>query len=352
MYLIRADGNAEIGAGHLMRCLTIADALNDRDKVWFICAQEASGELVRSRGYRAAVLKTKEGHDLDYRDLESELSLWRELPLWKELPDHDDHVILVDSYFVTDRYLNCLKDFGKVVLLDDMGQHAYPVDMVINYNAFAEAGKYQELYREKNSKCYVGSRYVPLRPEFLHTGYQVRERVTDLLITAGGGDRDNIAGQVIRKIYREKLNYHLITGRYNPHYQELQEWAKLHPGVYIYHDVTGMAELMKKCDLAVTAGGTTVYELAAMGIPLICFSFAENQEALAQYIGDRDIAGYAGAFHKNPEGVLNRIDEWCREMVGDYEKRNMCYEMQKKMVDGQGAERVAEIIKEAGGDIP
>ena len=137
MYYFRADGSAKTGAGHLMRCLTVALELQKLtehpEQVCFLCADEDSAELLRSNHMPVKVLET------DPEDLEGEL------PVLERLAGDTKQIFLVDSYRVTDAYLRELRRLGRVFLLDDMQQHAYPVDGVINYNLFASAEKYREL---------------------------------------------------------------------------------------------------------------------------------------------------------------------------------------------------------------
>lgn len=190
--IIRADGNAHIGAGHLMRCLAIADALNCRDRVCFWCADEESAELARQRGYKAVSLGT------DYRDMLSELPVLEEL--WTDGDGREQAVpqtILVDSYYVNAAYLQALRAYGRVFLLEDVPGRSWPVDGVINYNAFAKEEAYRATYGQCGNVCqYIGASYVPLRPSFAGRAYQVRERVQELLVTTG---------EAIRRILRERF---------------------------------------------------------------------------------------------------------------------------------------------------
>lgn len=339
MYVVRADGNASIGVGHLMRCLTIVDALVQGgvsiDDIVFICAQESSAMLVRERGYDCFVCET------DYTKMEEELSIIEAMFSGSLLKQ----IFLVDSYYVTDHYLQDLHRWGKVILLDDMQQRSFPVDAVVNYNAFASEDIYKKLYAGTDTECYVGASLVPIRSQFLDVPYTVKDTVSDVLITTGGGDQDNIARQILDEIYDEKLNYHIITGRFNPHLIQLKKLER-RGNVKISYDVKDMAACMQECDIAITAGGTTIYELAAIGVPFICFSYAENQEALTEYVGSQGIAGYAGAYHKNRRGTLQAFREQFVEMCQSKDKRNICYGKEKAMIDGQGAKRLAAIWSE------
>lgn len=339
LYLFRADGGAALGAGHLMRCLTMAEALGGlqggREEILFLCADAESGALVRAHGFSVRVLES------DYRDLEGELSAWEKITAV-----YPGHTIIVDSYHVTDAYFQSLQRYGRVVLLDDLAEHAYPVDVVVNYNAFARREFYEELYGGTTTKCYVGSAYVPVRRQFLNRSYRAAEQVTDLLITVGGGDQDNIAGAILQKIMGETYQYHLVTGAFNPHLARLQELAEVHPNIHVHYNVQDMAGLMGKCDLAITAGGTTIYELAALGIPFICFSWAENQEALTEYVGREGVGGYAGAWHKEKDKTLENLERLTAEYTASRALRDQCSRRGKELIDGGGAERLARVLAE------
>ena len=397
--IIRADGNASIGAGHLMRCLTIADGFQDRADVGFLCADEDSAALVVDRGYDAYVLGT------DYRDMEAELPVWKRLfagsysenqegsilvsqkadelvsanresgepvsqkadelvsanresgePVSQKAdelvsanrdvgePSSRNRVILADSYYITNSYMAGLREYGKVVVLDDMAKIAWNADAVINYNVFAHQEMYEALQGTYGTLFYTGGRYIPIRREFCGRNYAVRERVENILITTGGGDQENIAGQILECIHLPICQYHVVTGRFNPHYDSLLQLARAHQNIHIYHDVRDMAGLMEQSDLAVTAGGTTIYELSAIGVPFVCFSYAENQEKLTEYIGKNKIAGYGGAFHKTPEQTLVSIKEQINSLIENYDLRLRCSKAERQLVDGQGATRIAKML--------
>lgn len=333
---IRADGNARIGAGHLMRCLTIADALECQDRVCFWCADEASAELARQRGYEAVALGT------DYRDMLSEL------PVLGKIQGDGDRLaqtILVDSYYVTPAYLQALRTFGKVFLLEDVPGRNWPVDGVINYNAFADAETYKAIYsQDSHVRRYIGASYVPLRPSFVKGPYRAAERVQEILVTTGGGDQENIAGRILERLENPCYDIHVVSGAYNPHGAWLARYAQEHPGVKVHRQVTKMAELMRQCDLAVTAGGTTVYELCALGVPFVCFSYAENQEALTEYVGKHGIGLNAGRYHCDPMKTLDDIGSSVERLAEDASLRRRMAQKAVELVDGRGAGRLAKAL--------
>lgn len=354
MFWIRADGNEMTGAGHIMRCLTIGAELVklvSREEVMFLCADEGSGGLVRQQGFRALVLGT------DYRDMASEMPVLDRVLRGSVTgsagetadPRQDRRpVILVDSYYVTDEYLDGLRRFGTVALMDDMGKKKYPADTVINYNVTADPENYSRNYDGTDTKLLLGSAYVPIREQFLDRNYRVRGQAKTVLITAGGGDSENIAGKLLGELFDENLEFHLVAGRFNPHYETLKRMEDKYENIHLHCNVTDMAGLMAAADIAVTAGGSTIYELASLGVPLICFSCAENQEPLTEYIDAHNIAGFAGAFHRDSEAAAERMGSLFRKLVSDEDLRRQYYCNEKKLVDGHGAERLAAALTEIG----
>lgn len=348
MIWIRGDGNARIGVGHLMRCMTIAEELallqGGRENIRFVCADGESGAFVRENGFQSCVLGT------DYRDMESELALWEGKLEGNGEGNPEGSVIIVDSYYVTDRYLAALGKGAYTILMDDMGTHRYPVDCVVNYNAQADPEEYERLYRGSNTRLLTGSRYVLLRQQFRNAQpWGGEKEPREVLITTGGGDVDNIGGKILERIYREEISFHLVTGRFHPKLREMKELEREHDNIHIHHDVRNMAALMERCQIALTAGGSTIYELSALGVPFICFSYAENQEALVEYIGQRQIAAFAGAWHRDPSGTLDRIERLFEEMMRNPQLRTHCSIREKEMTDGEGAVRLARVVMEAEG---
>ncbi len=356
MLIVRADGNAKIGAGHLMRCLTIGEAVRmytsrtyasgtgakavsevaseavSEDGILFLCADEDSAALVERHGFRTGVLHT------DYRRPETELAGWEP---WI---NGSRNIILVDSYYVTDDYLTAISRYGRVWLMDDMQRHAYPVDGVINYNLFADKTVYETLYTAGDVRLCLGGDYIPLREQFRGVSYHVKDRVQNILITTGGGDADNIAGAVLDEIYREDIVYHVLVGRFSPHFESWRKRARAEQNIRICFDVQNMAELMCGCDLAVSAGGSTLYELAAVGVPFVCFSYAENQEALVEYFGRTQAVCSAGAWHRDAPDVCARLRQQFDRLCADCALRQQYSERERLLVDGRGAYRLAEVL--------
>lgn len=378
MVVIRADANSKIGMGHVMRCLSVADALLKRgEEVLFVTADDTPVPLLTKKGVPYRVLHT------DYADMEAELpELWevlRELPQGAESPDaalaQKNTSILVDSYYVTEKYLAALKKRITTIYMDDIYAFSYPVDMLINYNIYGEEMGYEKDAAFADTKLLLGTEYVPLREEFsagagyaqsrkelsaetenvtpaedrLHqTAEQGRTADGGILITTGGSDSFNLAGQLLMEAMKydalKEKEYHVVSGSLNPHIGELQALAQKHENIHIHCNVTNMAELMAESEVALSAGGSTLYELCAVGVPVIAFSFAENQERLVQTFVKRGIAQYGGNYRTDGNKMIQNTIAGLETLLEDKNLRSEYRKKARTLVDGKGAERIAEAI--------
>lgn len=365
MVVIRADANSKIGMGHVMRCLSVADALVKRgEEVLFVTADDTPVPLLTKKGIPYRVLHT------DYADMEAELpELWNalsELPQGPGVPEaalpQRNTFILVDSYYVTEKYLAALKKRITTIYMDDIYAFSYPVDMLINYNIYGEEMGYEKDAAFADTKLLLGTEYVPLREEFsAGAGYVQSRKVLSLgaanvtpaadggiLITTGGSDSFNLAGQLLMEAMKydalKEKEYHVVSGSLNPHIGELQALAEKHENIHIHCNVTNMAELMAESEVALSAGGSTLYELCAMGVPVIAFSFAENQERLVQTFVKRGIAQYGGNYRTDGNKMIQNTIAGLETLLEDENLRAEYRKKARTLVDGKGADRIAEAI--------
>ena len=370
MVVIRADANSKIGMGHVMRCLSVADALLKRgEEVLFVTADDTPVPLLTKKGIPYRVLHT------DYADMEAELPgllcILQELTQRAELPEEvlsrmssqrKDIAILVDSYYVTEKYLAALKKRITTIYMDDIYAFSYPVDMLINYNIYGEEMGYEKDAAFADTKLLLGANYVPLREEFsAGAGYvQSRKELSlgaanvtlaeegGILITTGGSDSFNLAGQLLMEAMKydalKEKEYHVVSGSLNPHIGELQALAEKHGNIHIHCNVTNMAELMAESEVALSAGGSTLYELCAMGVPVIAFSFAENQERLVQTFVKRGIAQYGGNYRTDGNKMIQNTIAGLQKLCGDEALKTEYRRKALQLVDGRGAERIAEAL--------
>ena len=331
---IRTDGNAEIGTGHVMRCLSVAKAYSKSggDCV-FITADTKMKALIEEKGFPVTCL------DSVWNDLDKETDKMEQL-----INERKIERLFIDSYFVTPDYLSRLNALTYLQYLDDMDAFIYPCSELINYNVYAVKLDYPSRY--PGTKLKIGPKYAPLRDEFLNLPpRQINETVKSILITSGGNDPWNVSGQIVKLIKQQPslshLHINIVVGRFNKHNEELDAHSKEYSGITLHQNINDISLLMCRSDIAISAGGSTLYELSACGTPTIVFSMAENQVLNASAFGEGYML-YCGDIRDGEEKCINGIMQNLEKLSKDYNLRqelsNKCHEL----VDGHGALRIAD----------
>jgi len=338
--LFRVDASTAMGSGHLMRCLALAQAWQDREgKAIFAVATDIGNLQTRLETEEIIVyqLSVSSGSK---EDGEAVISLAEELGVsW----------VVVDGYQFGGDYQQQLKNAGlKVLFIDDYG-HAehYFADLILNQNVSASEGLYPS--REPNTHFLLGTNYTLLRREF--QAYQKWQRdipdvARKILVTLGGGNPDNITLKVMEAlsaIRDSSLKTIVIVGGSNPHYQQLAQIAEQSPSsMVLKQNITNMPELIAWADLAIAAGGSTNWELAFMGLPSVIITVAENQSAIAQQLGKMGVTLRLGWYH---ELTVDQLTATISELLSAQKQRQKMSEKGSELVDGVGTQRIIKAIK-------
>lgn len=342
MLVFRADGNGDLGAGHVMRCLSLAAAAREQGQsCHFVLADADMAGLVARRGFACTVLHS------DYRAMEQERPLLE--PVLRQLAPQ---CLVVDSYFVTAAYLQWLRGFGTLAYLDDLAAFACPADKLINYNLYGPDMDYASLYRAAGlpaPEMYLGVGYAPLREEFRHLPERpFPETVTDILISTGGADLEHIALALVRRLLRRETlpgcRFHLVLGAMNADRPEIRALAGQAPQICLHENVQQMAELMCACQAAISAAGSTLYELCACGVPAVTYVLADNQLTAASTFAAKGLMLYAGDYRTDGPQTLEKMLQAVALLVQDSARRRRMAARMRAVVDGQGAARLARAL--------
>lgn len=332
MIYIRADMNEQIATGHIMRCLSIADALRGLgEPVRFILADEQAVSLLKQRGYDAIVLHTQ------WNCMEEELSVLSQVI-------RNEHIdkLLIDSYQVTQRYLAELSKLVTTFYIDDLNLFEYPVDAVICYANYWK--KFQYKINDKRATYLLGMKYVPLKQAFWNCEAKIiSEKADNLLILTGGSDPFNVTEQILDSIDTYQFQtIDVICGIYNTNYNKFVKKYENNKNIKFHQAVNNIEQYMKNADIAISAGGTTLYELCAIGTPAISFSFADNQLDNVRQFQEDGLIDYAG--DARMDDIAGTSNQYLTRYRNDFELRKEKSEKMQKMVDGKGAERIARAI--------
>lgn len=343
---IRADSTAHIGTGHVMRCLALAQAWQDQGgEVSFISHCESDALRQRLIDERMNFINISKPHP-DPSDLEQTLNI---LSAKNHQPSANCWLV-VDGYHFDAGYQKRIKEAGyKFLWIDDYG-HAdhYYADLVLNQNICADETFYT--YRKPYTRLLLGTRYALLRREFKKWQdwqREIPETAINVLVTMGGGDPDNVTMKVVqalKQINIKGLKAKIIVGPANPNLRVLKEEIGNNANFQIVTNATNMPELMAWADVAVSAGGSTCWEMALLGLPNIIMYFADNQRPIAEKLHEYGAALCMGWSHQlTIEGIKQCIEDMLLS-----KKRRSGYSIKSQdLVDGKGAQRVCcEILAE------
>lgn len=342
MIYFRVDMNNIIATGHVMRCLSIASAAKSKGiECTFFLSDSQAKELIESKGFQTIVLNSQ------WNNLEGELP-----NLKRYIKELNVKNLIVDTYQVTFKYLECLSAITRTFYIDDMNKFIYPVYGIICYANYWKKFNYQFCYenavREKKisfvPKFFEGCSYVPLREEFqMLPDKIISEKIDNVLILSGGTDNLNIFESILGALDLGKYEeVNVVCGKYYNHYYDLKKKFSKYPQVYIHKQINNLIHYMQKADLAISAGGTTLYELCAVGTPTISYSFVDNQLDNVNQFALDGVITYAGDLRC--DGVYENIHNIIEK---DYFKQEIRKQLSQKMrvfVDGFGATRIVEQI--------
>ncbi|HEY8803608.1 MAG TPA: UDP-2,4-diacetamido-2,4,6-trideoxy-beta-L-altropyranose hydrolase, partial [Clostridium sp.] len=265
---IRADGGSVIGMGHIMRTLVLARELAKANTIFYVCRKD-----------KPLTEKYMNGID-KVRNEGFEVILINEDNVIDELANVNADCLITDSYDVDEDYFNETKDmFSKTGYIDDINAFYYNVDFVINQNVTANNYKYK---CNDDTSLFLGTGYVMLRQEFRNTKpNKVKTNINDILITMGGADPANFTLKLLKYIKDLDYNFHVVIGPSFSKIDEIQKEIINRDNIKLYFNAN-MIEMMKLSDIAITAAGSTLYELGSLGVPTLGVILADNQEGVAK----------------------------------------------------------------------
>ena len=292
----RADASLQIGTGHIMRCLTLADALREKGaKCSFVCRPHAGHllDLIKQRGHAAIALAPADaafsvpadpvhaqwlGSSWESDAVQTKAALASLKPDW----------LVVDHYALDARWEEALRPKAKrIMAIDDLADRPHACDLLLDQNLGRQEADYGGLLKGKTTTL-VGPQYALLRPEFAAlraqslARRQTKPQLQRLLITLGGVDKENATGQVLAALQScslpADLRVTVVMGPHAPWLAQVQAQAAQMPWpTEVLVGVNNMAQLMAESDLAIGAAGGTAWERCSLGLPSLVLVLAQNQ---------------------------------------------------------------------------
>lgn len=352
----RVDASLQIGAGHVMRCLSLADGLRDLGtECIFICRPHQGHliKLIEQCGYRVLGLQptldtlyshTERNSYADWLGVDWRLDA---LDTEKALSTINLDWLVVDHYAIDFRWENQMRQLCKrVMVIDDLANRAHDCDLLLDQNLGRAADDYSKLTSPGAIKL-IGPKYALLRSEFFKLRPKSLSRrqspvLKNLLVAMGGIDKDNITGTVLNVLKESSLppdmTISVVMGRQSPYLSQVKFQAEqMKCPTHVMVDVSNMAELMATSDLAIGAAGGSAWERCCLGLPSIVIIAAENQRL--------------GAITLEQEGaalIINELEDIEKKLMHYFEVSLVFDQLSSLsmssagLVDGNGVTRVIE----------
>lgn len=354
---ISADGGKNIGLGHIMRCLSLAQAFRrNGNKVYFFSKLDEGIEKIKLENFDVirlpSQIEEKEGYSYGNPahladEAHEMISLMQKY--------HID-ILVIDSYNVNKEYFSTLKPYvDKLVYIDDINISPYPVDIVVNGNITGEYLGYEKY--DEGQVLLLGPQYNMIRDEFRNLPRRfVRNNVDEIMITTGGADPFNLTGILLVILLMEEefrhIRFNVLVGSGFTNCEYLDDLSKYYDNVFLFANTelsykfsnlihSDISSIMLRSDLAISAGGSTLYELAACGTPALAVVLADNQEGIVRKMDELGYVISLGWYNQlNKDLVLDKL----RELKDDLQRRREMSAKGQKLVDGQGIERIVRSI--------
>ncbi len=318
--LIRADAGPEIGSGHAMRMLALAEAWVG--KVYW------HGQLPAALSARLDDLAI-ERVDGDVRETAD-----RQGVEW----------VVADGYHFGERWQRAVQGgTAKLLIVDDNAENApYVADVVLNVNVHADASLYGA--RAPHTRLLLGSKYALLRREFQasHAPREIPAKATRWLVTMGGADPVDATGRFLTALAEHPpmgVEVEVLVGASNPRLSQYQAIAP--KSVVFTPNPPDVTVPMRRADLALSASGGTVWELALMGVPAAVISLADNQLQLRDALSKLGVVESLGDSSGDPRRWLAALNT----LAADPKRRAAYVQKAREQVDGQGAHRVVAALR-------
>lgn len=340
---IRLDAGPRVGSGHAVRCMAVAGELMALGcDVTFLVADEDCAKSLRAGEWTVEVAG---GDSLRYT-AEDGLRL-------ASLCSGRFDALIIDSYAITRAFFEGLGNPGfAACLVDDMytfsdgaldAPLAWPVDLVVNYGFPADGDAYARAYAGRETRLLVGPEFAPVRPSFRDGARApVGGPVERILVTSGSTNPDGALERMVCGCLQAAPGtaVDVVVGALADFDTERFRGRP----VAVHRGLTDLSPLMADADIAVSAAGSTLYELSCMGVPTAAFPVVENQVANARGF----IAWGLGAGSEVMGWSHADVAQVVWDLAQSPRRRQGLSDRMRAAVDGHGARRIAEAITHIG----
>ena len=361
--VFRTDASVKIGTGHVMRCLTLAKSLRERNcKIDFICREHEGNliEKITSEGFKVSVLENSKLFEIENDQLILDHSDWLGTS-WQqdaiqsiEAIDIDTHTfdwLVVDHYALDKRWEDKLRPYAKkIMVIDDLADREHSCDLLLDQNWKGNGTTSLSLYNELvplSSKKLIGPKYALLGESFTQLRKSSNNRsgnIARLLIFLGGSDEENLTGKILNVICEDKFSFltvDVVLGKNFRHLTELKQIINCRLNCNVHRNLPTLSYLMKKADIMIGAGGICTWERMCLGLPSIVISVASNQVLMNQRLSEAKLITHLGEISQVSKASIRNSLVYCLDNSEEMKKQS---ESAMKLVTGEGSNLVCDSI--------
>ncbi|HEX3916406.1 MAG TPA: UDP-2,4-diacetamido-2,4,6-trideoxy-beta-L-altropyranose hydrolase [Caulobacteraceae bacterium] len=339
--LFLADAGPTVGGGHVMRCLTLARALTSRGAECAFVESRAAAPILRRFGWPQQTLLA-----LVATENLSDLLQYAGDFAGRFEPD----IVVTDHYGVDGSHETALAWAGqrRVVAIDDLADRPHNCDLVVDPGYGRKADAYAGLVAAR-TRVLAGPSYALVRPEFASARQRAMSRrakhgrIGRALVSLGLTDVGAVTGRVVQALQPMlgDVRLDVVIGAGTPSIEALSALAASDRRIHLWIDTAEMASLMADCDIAIGAGGSSVWERATVGLPSATVILAENQRPMIERMA---AMGFTLALDVAAGDFEAQLAQAWQVLIADTPTRWRLAEASSELCDGQGAERVAEAV--------
>ena len=352
--VIRTDASRELGSGHVMRCLTLADLLSSKDvSVQFITRDHQGNlnELIKNKGFDVSVLPNNEGERRQTEGYLNFLTTTQEddaAGTIQILEKKKIDLLIVDHYALDQIWEKKLRSHTKkLMVIDDLSNRKHECDLLLDQNYSHHKNRYDQLISPSTIRL-LGPDYALIRQEFINNEFvrqHIGENIKRVFIFFGCSDPYNLTTTTLKALTHPKLihlSLDVVIGSANSFHAEIKNNVERHPSATLHIQVENIAELMMNADIAIGAGGTTTWERISVGLPSIVVTTAENQVAHIKNLHhDNYLVWIGNADQVNQQTIYKALINAINNPKNLYE----CNYKGNHFVVGQSLETLFDLLK-------
>jgi len=356
---LRVDASVQIGSGHVMRCLTLADELRRRgNNCEFICRPHPGhlGEVISARGFRVNWLKAATAASRPFAGQLLAHDHWLGAD-WRADAEQTQAVLgnetfdwlVVDHYGLDARWESRLAETAlRVMVIDDLADRHHQCQLLLDQNVLngATGETYERLV---NTDCLqlLGPNFALLGPEYSRLAALLPERtgvVARVLVFVGGSDPFHLTETCLEALASPRLKnvcVDVVVGPNHPAPGRVRQLAACRPGTSVYSSLPSLAGLMLRADLMLGGGGATNWERLCLGLPAVVVSTADNQEGISRSLDDSGLVHYLG---KAGECTVEDMRQAVLSLACNPARTAARSRVMRQVVDGKGTARVVDSL--------